>query len=95
MRCANVPLSCASSPQTVYFKGIEAGRFPYFSQADTIIYAISTAICFQAVSEDATLSTSHHSSTLLTVTVLPPIIPLLENVYCFDVIIVKVVFVLV
>ncbi|XP_012671956.1 transmembrane protein 135 [Clupea harengus] len=34
--------------ETVYFKGIEAGRFPYFSQADTIIYAISTAICFQA-----------------------------------------------
>ncbi|XP_076130192.1 transmembrane protein 135 [Alosa pseudoharengus] len=34
--------------ETMYFKGIEAGRFPYFSQADTIIYAISTAICFQA-----------------------------------------------
>ncbi|KAG7470924.1 hypothetical protein MATL_G00118990 [Megalops atlanticus] len=34
--------------ETMYFKGIEAGRFPYFSQADTIIYAVSTAICFQA-----------------------------------------------
>ncbi|XP_070839874.1 transmembrane protein 135 [Chaetodon trifascialis] len=34
--------------ETLYFKGIEAGRFPYFPQADTIIYAISTAICFQA-----------------------------------------------
>lgn len=34
--------------ETMYFKGIEAGRFPYFSEADTIIYAISTAICFQA-----------------------------------------------
>lgn len=36
--------------QTMYFKGIEAGRFPYFPHADTVIYAISTAICFQAVS---------------------------------------------
>lgn len=36
--------------QTMYFKGIEAGRFPYFPHADTILYAISTAICFQAVS---------------------------------------------
>ncbi|KAJ8368073.1 hypothetical protein SKAU_G00081010 [Synaphobranchus kaupii] len=34
--------------ETLYFKGIEAGRFPYISQADTIIYAVSTAICFQA-----------------------------------------------
>ncbi|XP_035241099.1 transmembrane protein 135-like isoform X2 [Anguilla anguilla] len=34
--------------ETMYFKGIEAGRFPYISQADTIIYAVSTAICFQA-----------------------------------------------
>ncbi|XP_073730348.1 transmembrane protein 135 [Misgurnus anguillicaudatus] len=34
--------------ETLYFKGIEAGRFPYFPEADTIIYAISTAICFQA-----------------------------------------------
>uniref|UniRef100_A0A3Q3VKA4 Transmembrane protein 135 n=1 Tax=Mola mola TaxID=94237 RepID=A0A3Q3VKA4_MOLML len=34
--------------ETMYFKGIEAGRFPYFPQADTVIYAISTAICFQA-----------------------------------------------
>lgn len=37
--------------QTLYFKGIEAGKFPYFPEADTIIYAISTAICFQAVCE--------------------------------------------
>ncbi|MBN3304016.1 TM135 protein, partial [Amia calva] len=36
--------------ETMYFKGIEAGRFPYFPHADTLIYAISTAICFQAVS---------------------------------------------
>uniref|UniRef100_A0A8C7MYH6 Transmembrane protein 135 n=1 Tax=Oncorhynchus kisutch TaxID=8019 RepID=A0A8C7MYH6_ONCKI len=34
--------------ETIYFKGIETGHLPYFSQADTIIYAISTAICFQA-----------------------------------------------
>ncbi|MEQ2180027.1 hypothetical protein GOODEAATRI_031343, partial [Goodea atripinnis] len=34
---------------TMYFKGIEAGRFPYFPHADTVIYAISTAICFHAV----------------------------------------------
>ncbi|XP_041088551.1 transmembrane protein 135-like [Polyodon spathula] len=34
--------------ETMYFKGIEAGKFPYFPQADTVIYAISTAICFQA-----------------------------------------------
>ncbi|XP_041808170.1 transmembrane protein 135 [Chelmon rostratus] len=34
--------------ETLYFKGIEAGRFPYFPHADTILYAISTAICFQA-----------------------------------------------
>ncbi|CAN0228726.1 unnamed protein product [Lampetra planeri] len=34
--------------ETLYFKGIEAGSFPYFPHADTIIYAISTAICFQA-----------------------------------------------
>nr|XP_006007168.1 PREDICTED: transmembrane protein 135 isoform X2 [Latimeria chalumnae] len=34
--------------ETMYFKGIEAGKFPYFPQADTIIYAVSTAICFQA-----------------------------------------------
>uniref|UniRef100_A0A3B5MJS1 Transmembrane protein 135 n=1 Tax=Xiphophorus couchianus TaxID=32473 RepID=A0A3B5MJS1_9TELE len=34
--------------ETMYFKGIEAGRFPYFPHADTIIYAISTAICFHA-----------------------------------------------
>ncbi|KPP76379.1 transmembrane protein 135-like, partial [Scleropages formosus] len=37
-----------SDSQTVYFKGIEAGRFPYFPQADTLIYTVSTAICFQA-----------------------------------------------
>ncbi|KAI2659818.1 Transmembrane protein 135 [Labeo rohita] len=29
-------------------EGIEAGKFPYFPEADTVIYAISTAICFQA-----------------------------------------------
>lgn len=40
----------ALSFQTMYFKGIEAGRFPYFPHADTVLYAISTAICFQAVS---------------------------------------------
>uniref|UniRef100_A0A3P9PK28 Transmembrane protein 135 n=1 Tax=Poecilia reticulata TaxID=8081 RepID=A0A3P9PK28_POERE len=34
--------------ETMYFKGIEAGRFPYFPHADTVIYAISTAICFHA-----------------------------------------------
>ncbi|KAF6717195.1 Transmembrane protein 135 [Oryzias melastigma] len=34
--------------ETMYFKGIEAGHFPYFPHADTIIYTISTAICFQA-----------------------------------------------
>uniref|UniRef100_A0A8C2GM52 Transmembrane protein 135 n=1 Tax=Cyprinus carpio TaxID=7962 RepID=A0A8C2GM52_CYPCA len=34
--------------ETLYFKGIEAGKFPYFPEADTVIYAISTAICFQA-----------------------------------------------
>lgn len=34
--------------ETMYFKGIEAGRFPYFPHADTVLYAVSTAICFQA-----------------------------------------------
>ncbi|XP_070605699.1 transmembrane protein 135 [Erythrolamprus reginae] len=34
--------------ETMYFKGIEAGKVPYFPHADTIIYAVSTAICFQA-----------------------------------------------
>ncbi|XP_069495812.1 transmembrane protein 135 [Ambystoma mexicanum] len=34
--------------ETMYFKGIEAGKCPYFPHADSIIYAISTAICFQA-----------------------------------------------
>ncbi|XP_035998981.1 transmembrane protein 135 isoform X2 [Fundulus heteroclitus] len=34
--------------ETMYFKGIEAGRFPYFPHADTVIYAVSTAICFHA-----------------------------------------------
>ncbi|KAM9332078.1 transmembrane protein 135 [Pholidichthys leucotaenia] len=34
--------------ETIYFKGIEAGKVPYFPHADTIIYAISTAVCFQA-----------------------------------------------
>ncbi|XP_066031760.1 transmembrane protein 135-like [Chamaea fasciata] len=32
----------------MYFKGIEAGKVPYFPHADSIIYAISTSICFQA-----------------------------------------------
>ena len=27
--------------QTMYFKGIEAGKVPYFPHADTIIYSIS------------------------------------------------------
>lgn len=44
--CASLIISC----QTIYFKGIEAGHFPYFPNSDTVIYAISTAICFQAVS---------------------------------------------
>ncbi|XP_069615374.1 transmembrane protein 135 isoform X2 [Ranitomeya imitator] len=34
--------------ETMYFKGIEAGRFPYFPHADSVIYAVSTAICFHA-----------------------------------------------
>ncbi|KAM8975816.1 transmembrane protein 135 [Pelodytes ibericus] len=34
--------------ETMYFKGIEAGKFPYFPHADSIIYAVSTAICFHA-----------------------------------------------
>ncbi|XP_072332584.1 transmembrane protein 135 isoform X2 [Scyliorhinus torazame] len=34
--------------ETMYFKGIEAGKCPYIAHADTIIYAISTAVCFQA-----------------------------------------------
>ncbi|XP_019380326.1 PREDICTED: transmembrane protein 135 isoform X3 [Gavialis gangeticus] len=34
--------------ETMYFKGIEAGKVPYFPHADSIIYAVSTAICFQA-----------------------------------------------
>ncbi|XP_061904675.1 transmembrane protein 135 [Entelurus aequoreus] len=34
--------------ETLYFKGIEAGHFPYYPHADTVLYAISTAICFQA-----------------------------------------------
>ncbi|XP_041055636.1 transmembrane protein 135 isoform X1 [Carcharodon carcharias] len=34
--------------ETMYFKGIEAGKCPYVAHADTVIYAISTAICFQA-----------------------------------------------
>ncbi|XP_069746995.1 transmembrane protein 135 isoform X7 [Narcine bancroftii] len=34
--------------ETLYFKGIEAGKCPYIAHADTIIYAISTAVCFQA-----------------------------------------------
>ncbi|XP_043547497.1 transmembrane protein 135 isoform X1 [Chiloscyllium plagiosum] len=34
--------------EAMYFKGIEAGKCPYVAHADTVIYAISTAICFQA-----------------------------------------------
>lgn len=34
--------------ETIYFKGIEAGKVPYFPHADSVIYAISTSICFQA-----------------------------------------------
>uniref|UniRef100_F7DYG1 Transmembrane protein 135 n=1 Tax=Macaca mulatta TaxID=9544 RepID=F7DYG1_MACMU len=46
--------------QTMYFKGIEAGKVPYFPHADTIIYSISTAICFQAaVMEVQTLRPSY------------------------------------
>ncbi|XP_060033376.1 transmembrane protein 135 isoform X3 [Erinaceus europaeus] len=40
--------SFVSIYKTMYFKGIEAGKVPYFPHADTIIYSISTAICFQA-----------------------------------------------
>ncbi|PIO36047.1 hypothetical protein AB205_0217000, partial [Aquarana catesbeiana] len=32
----------------MYFKGIESGRCPYFPHADSVIYAVSTAICFHA-----------------------------------------------
>ncbi|KAF6106714.1 transmembrane protein 135 [Phyllostomus discolor] len=46
--------------ETLYFKGIEAGKVPYFPHADTIIYSISTAICFQAaVMEVQTLRPSY------------------------------------
>ncbi|XP_034614887.1 transmembrane protein 135 isoform X3 [Trachemys scripta elegans] len=46
--------------ETMYFKGIEAGKVPYFPHADSIIYAISTAICFQAaVMEVQTLRPSY------------------------------------
>uniref|UniRef100_G3UQ23 Transmembrane protein 135 n=1 Tax=Meleagris gallopavo TaxID=9103 RepID=G3UQ23_MELGA len=38
--------------ETIYFKGIEAGKVPYFPHADSVIYAISTSICFQAVCFD-------------------------------------------
>ncbi|XP_018408757.1 PREDICTED: transmembrane protein 135 isoform X2 [Nanorana parkeri] len=34
--------------EIMYFKGIEAGRVPYFPHADSVIYAVSTAICFHA-----------------------------------------------
>ncbi|KAM6446435.1 transmembrane protein 135 isoform 3-T3 [Liasis olivaceus] len=34
--------------EAMYFKGIEAGKVPYFPHADSIIYAVSAAICFQA-----------------------------------------------
>ncbi|XP_016093317.1 transmembrane protein 135-like [Sinocyclocheilus grahami] len=47
--CKHYQDNCISyCVKTMYFKGIEAGRFPYFPHADTVIYAISTAICFQA-----------------------------------------------
>ncbi|XP_071077575.1 transmembrane protein 135 isoform X2 [Desmodus rotundus] len=46
--------------ETLYFKGIEAGKVPYFPHADTIIYSISTAICFHAaVMEVQTLRPSY------------------------------------
>ncbi|XP_029458143.1 transmembrane protein 135 isoform X2 [Rhinatrema bivittatum] len=46
--------------ETMYFKGIEAGKFPYFPHADSIIYTVSTAICFQAaVMEVQTLRPSY------------------------------------
>ncbi|XP_037379009.1 transmembrane protein 135 isoform X1 [Talpa occidentalis] len=46
--------------ETMYFKGIETGKVPYFPHADTIIYSISTAICFQAaVMEVQTLRPSY------------------------------------
>ncbi|CAH2225566.1 transmembrane 135 isoform X1 [Pelobates cultripes] len=34
--------------ETLYFKGIDAGKLPYFPHADSIIYAVSTAVCFHA-----------------------------------------------
>ncbi|KAG8453058.1 hypothetical protein GDO86_004754 [Hymenochirus boettgeri] len=34
--------------EIMYFKGIEAGKCPYFPHADSVIYAVSTAICFHA-----------------------------------------------
>ncbi|OCT93279.1 hypothetical protein XELAEV_18016345mg [Xenopus laevis] len=34
--------------ETMYFKGIEAGKCPYFPHADSVIYAVSTAVCFHA-----------------------------------------------
>uniref|UniRef100_A0A286XZJ8 Transmembrane protein 135 n=1 Tax=Cavia porcellus TaxID=10141 RepID=A0A286XZJ8_CAVPO len=40
--------SFVSIYKTIYFKGIQAGKVPYFPHADTIIYSISTAICFHA-----------------------------------------------
>ncbi|XP_072433856.1 transmembrane protein 135 isoform X3 [Chiloscyllium punctatum] len=40
--------SFVSIYKAMYFKGIEAGKCPYVAHADTVIYAISTAICFQA-----------------------------------------------
>ena len=54
--------------QPMYFKGIEAGKVPYFPQADTIIYSISTAICFHAVSTalekaaEVSISSLHQAS---------------------------------
>ncbi|KAM5180261.1 transmembrane protein 135 [Mantella aurantiaca] len=34
--------------EIMYFKGIEAGRCPYFPHADSLIYAVSSAVCFHA-----------------------------------------------
>lgn len=49
----------------MYFKGIEAGKVPYFPHADSIIYAISTSICFQAVSMLASNRSSFSLSQML------------------------------
>ncbi|XP_061484874.1 transmembrane protein 135 isoform X2 [Rhineura floridana] len=47
--CKHYEDNCISyCVKAMYFKGIEAGKVPYFPHADSIIYAVSTAICFQA-----------------------------------------------